>query len=187
MISSTTMKNAISIGNYFLEHAQVVYRLMGADKQTVDARYILHQLEKGQYTEITRTELTRLCRGHFTTAEEMSPALELLEEYGYIHANKTNIGYNNRTQISYHVNPRAYSTISNSQACGIDGNDGIDEREAGENLTNPTISDSQTYGNDGIDGNDERDACMDSADISGNEVIQSTFRIFTGDLRKGRI
>ena len=39
------MENAITIGRYFLEHAKAAYQIMGVDKTTVDARYILRQLE----------------------------------------------------------------------------------------------------------------------------------------------
>lgn len=83
-ITAQTMQAAIEIGNYFLAHAQAAYSLMGADEQVQGAKYILRQLEKEKYAEITRTQLTRLCKNRFRKADDANPALELLEEYGYI-------------------------------------------------------------------------------------------------------
>lgn len=109
LIDGETMQSAIRIGYYFLEHAKAAYMLMGADKQTVDARYILRALEKGQYFEIGRSELTRLCRGHFSQAEDMNPALNLLVEYGYVR--EVVIAYTGAGRPpapKYIINPLAY-------------------------------------------------------------------------------
>lgn len=110
-----TMQNAIAIGRYFLDHALAAYRLMGVDRLIAEARYILHQLEKDRPKQITRTELTRLCRSRFPQAEDMNPALELLVEYGYFREERTNVKANNRRQLYYKLNPKAFGI------CGISG------------------------------------------------------------------
>lgn len=114
-LSKDTMRAAIKIGAYFLEHAKAAYSLMGADEQAQGAKYILRQIEKQQAEEMTRSELTRLCRGKFKKAEDMAPAVELLIEYGYMRETHTEIKSNNRKQIVYKINPAIYGN------CGISG------------------------------------------------------------------
>ena len=83
-VSVQTMESAIGIGRYFIEHAKAAYSLMGADAQTQDAKYILRQLERGQYKSISKRDLFRLCRGRFKRVEDMDRATLLLSEYGYV-------------------------------------------------------------------------------------------------------
>ena len=83
-ISADTLRNAIKIGKYFLKHAMIAYQLMGADKQLQDAKHILRQIKRNGETEITRYDIFRLCRPHFKSDADMTPAFELLTEYGYI-------------------------------------------------------------------------------------------------------
>ena len=48
LLPGETMKNAIQIGNYFLEHAKHAFQLMGIDEQTKGAQYVLMQLGKAK-------------------------------------------------------------------------------------------------------------------------------------------
>ena len=66
---------------------------------------------------MTRSELTRLCRGKFGKVEDMTAALNILVERRYLQEVETDVGYNNRTQIAYFINPAI---------AGNDGNNGND-------------------------------------------------------------
>jgi len=87
-ISYATLDKAIKIGMYFLKHAKTAYKLMGADKQLLNAKYMLRQIEKKRSKfadmEITRYQIYRLCRSRIKRDGDMTPALELLAEHGYI-------------------------------------------------------------------------------------------------------
>lgn len=82
-VSGETMKSAVSIGRYFLEHAKVAYSLMGADTVNKNAEYLLEAIKRNQLTEFSRRDAMRLCR-RFKTADSLQPVLTRLCEYGYI-------------------------------------------------------------------------------------------------------
>ena len=104
-ISVETMKNAIAIAEVLSEHAKAAYQVMGADKGTEDAKNILARLSNYTGDTISRTDLTRLCRGRFAKAEQMDQGLEILEDMGYIRSVKEEIDYNNRRKTIYEINP----------------------------------------------------------------------------------
>lgn len=116
-VNADTMIHAVQIARYFLEHAKKAYGMMGADKAEADAKYILQKLEKVCGLKVTRSELIRACRGRFENADAMNQAIKELAERGYIREVETDVGYNNRKQVVYFINP--YLT-------GIDGKDGKD-------------------------------------------------------------
>lgn len=117
LIDAETVEGAVKIAEYLGCHAIAAYQVMGSNKANEDAKYILKRLTS-VCDKITRTELTRLCRGRFSKARDMEPALEVLIERGFIKEAETEIGYMNRKQISYLINP------------SIVGNDGIDGIDA---------------------------------------------------------
>ena len=102
-VSAETMYAATCIAEYLAANATAAYQVMGADDGAEDAKYILKRLAGRE--SITRTELTRLCRGRFTKSDEMDPALAILEDRGYIRTDENPVGYNNRRQIIYYINP----------------------------------------------------------------------------------
>ena len=116
-ISSEVMASAVSIAEFLGEHATAAYQIMGADESQSAARYILKRLSMASTTRITRSELTRLCRGRFNRSDDMDPALKVLEERGYIREVESDVGYNNRTKTAYLINPAI---------AGIDGKHGND-------------------------------------------------------------
>jgi len=84
-VSADTMKRAISVGDFFLEHAKACYGLMGTDKDAGDARYILRQLEsKKPAGELIPNDIWRICRGRFEKTSDIKPGLEVLKDYGYL-------------------------------------------------------------------------------------------------------
>ena len=104
-ISAETMASATSLGEFFSGHAEAAYQLMGANESQADAKYILKRLYAVRLNRVTRSELTRLCRGKFGKAEDMTAALNILVERRYLQEVETDVGYNNRTQIAYFINP----------------------------------------------------------------------------------
>ena len=92
------IRNAVTIGEYFLEHAKAAYQLMGADEVTDQCKYILRQLQKSQPKTITVREIMRTCR-KFKTSEETLPSLNRLCEYGYLREVKSK---------TWEVNPATY-------------------------------------------------------------------------------
>jgi hypothetical protein len=77
-ISANTVRQAIEIGKYFLEHAKVSYRLDGGGELQKQAKYILKQLAKYPQREYIPSGIRRICRGNFKKTEDIYPALELL-------------------------------------------------------------------------------------------------------------
>ena len=116
-ISPEVMACAVSIAEFLGVHAMAAYQIMGADESQSAARYILKRLSMASTTRITRSELTRLCRGRFNRSDDMDPALKVLEERGYIREVESDVGYNNRTKTAYLINPAI---------AGIDGKHGND-------------------------------------------------------------
>jgi len=85
LVSSDTIKKAIEISKYFLEHSKYAYTLMGADKETQKAKYILKKLEKQDKMSLKRSEILSMCRSRYIAkVEDIIKALDILVEYGYI-------------------------------------------------------------------------------------------------------
>ena len=105
-ISAETIEAAIKIVECLSAHAIAAYQTMCLDEQTEDARYILNKLQGTK--AITRAELTRRCRGRFSKAGRMDPALRLLEEHNFVELKVLRIEYNNRSQMEIEVNPAVW-------------------------------------------------------------------------------
>lgn len=86
-VSINTMKKAIDISRYFLEHSKYAYMLMGTDKETQKAKYILKKLKKREDLplKLKRNEIATLCRSKdIKNANDIIKALDILVENGYI-------------------------------------------------------------------------------------------------------
>lgn len=84
-IQTETVENAIRIGNYAFHHALYAYSILGADETVEKALHVVTKLRKLSVTSISRSDLYQKCRGRFfRDAKEMEPALNLLEQHGYI-------------------------------------------------------------------------------------------------------
>lgn len=105
-VSGETMRSAVRIGEYFLEHAKAAYALMGTDPVNKQGEYLLNAIKRNQLTEFSRRDAMRLCRG-FKTAESIQPVLTRLCEYGYIAAKPTEptVGPGRRPSEVYLTNP----------------------------------------------------------------------------------
>ena len=97
-VSAETMKNAIEIGRYFLDHAIYVFLRSGLyDSQEVKAaKYILKRMESTGVEQLSKRDLYRLCKNKtgFETAdsEVFVKGLEELRKRGYIKIKKVSTG-----------------------------------------------------------------------------------------------
>lgn len=84
-IQTEMVENAIRIGSYAFHHALYAYFILGADETVEKALHVVTKLRKLSVTSISRSDLYQKCRGRFfRDAKEMEPALNLLEQHGYI-------------------------------------------------------------------------------------------------------
>ena len=84
-IQTETVENAIRIGSYAFHHALYAYSILDADETVEKALHVVMKLRKLSVTSISRSDLYQKCRGRFfRDAKEMEPALNLLEQHGYI-------------------------------------------------------------------------------------------------------
>lgn len=109
-IDLETMQAAEKIGEYFLSHAKAAFQIMGLlDTQAVkDAKYILKRLKTVNDDEISKSVLTQLCDGKFSTSEDMEPGLKELEERGYIAVETVKTGKRGRPAVIVHLNPEYF-------------------------------------------------------------------------------
>ncbi len=97
-VSAETMKNAIEIGRYFLDHAIYVFLQSGLyDSQEVKAaKYILKRMESAGVERLSKRDLYQLCRRktgfEAADSELFVKGLEELRKRGYIKIEKVSTG-----------------------------------------------------------------------------------------------
>ena len=115
-LEESTMKAAIEVGKYYLEHSKQAFDIMGmSEPQDVkDAKYILSRIRTNDRNDkndkiktISKRELSRLCQ-KFHSVEEMEPGLKCLEEHGYIRILKQNEKKQGRPTETIYINPEYY-------------------------------------------------------------------------------
>ena len=106
VVSKEDMANAISIGNYFTEHAKASYSLMGIDPINKKCEYVLAKIKEHNFYEFSNRDITRACgTKDLRTNEGMLPVLNRLIEYGYIQP-KTD----KKNNTLYLTNPIIFNT-----------------------------------------------------------------------------
>ena len=84
-ISIHTLRNAITIGRYFLNHAEFAYTQIAADLSIQQAQLVIAKLKELGKKIVRHYDLFRICRGKFFhSAQDIDPTLELLQEHGYL-------------------------------------------------------------------------------------------------------
>lgn len=79
------MRAAVRLIDYFTGHALVVFDLMGADHTANRAHAVLELLRAQKWTEVSKRDLmVKLSRSEFPTVADLDPALDLLEDHGYV-------------------------------------------------------------------------------------------------------
>ena len=108
LVSVDTVKKAIIISKYFLEHAKYSYMLVGMDKDTQKAKHILKQLKNQDKMSLKRSEIVILCRSKgIEKKDDIIIALDILSEYGYISKQEAieRKGAGRKPDIVYELNP----------------------------------------------------------------------------------
>jgi hypothetical protein len=83
-ITGDTFAGAARLAGYLVEHARAVFDLMGADPRVDDARWLLDWIARTGQVQFTRRDAHQAARGRFRKAGDLEPALNLLEEHGYL-------------------------------------------------------------------------------------------------------
>jgi replicative DNA helicase len=83
-INADTFANAVRLAGYLIDHARVVFDLMGADPRVDDARWLLDWIARTGRTQFSRRDAHQAARGRFCKATDLEPALALLGEHGYL-------------------------------------------------------------------------------------------------------
>ncbi len=106
-VSFDTMKAAQTINEYFLEHTQAAFQIMGLSEthEEKDARYILKRIHSSGLYDTTKRNLFRQCDGRMRSVEEMEPGLRVLLDRGYIRMDKIKTGGRPTDKIIF--NPEA--------------------------------------------------------------------------------
>lgn len=108
-VSLDTMKQAQTIGEYFLAHALGAFRVMGLSEpqEEKEAKYIWKRLQTVDTMEITKRDLFNLCKGRFEKVESMEPGLSVLIARGYIREEDGQTGERGRPSKKLYINPES--------------------------------------------------------------------------------
>ncbi len=98
-------ERATAIGFYLLEHAQLAFRYMAADPATSDAKYVANALRRDGRLVLTRRDIFERTKGRFERVALLEPALNLLEQHGYIRKVTSAPNGPGRPSLGYEVNP----------------------------------------------------------------------------------
>ncbi|WP_051296761.1 YfjI family protein [Anaeroarcus burkinensis] len=110
-IEVDTVKNAIEIGKYAIEHAKASFNLMGANKDVEDAKKFLRWIKKKGNNEFSQRELFQSMKGSFKKVNELNAGLKVLQEFGYIRQVEV-LRAIGRPSIKFEVNPRTFDMSS---------------------------------------------------------------------------
>nr|WP_241265530.1 DUF3987 domain-containing protein [Streptomyces boncukensis] len=84
-IGAETMTAAIELADYFAAQALMAFDLMGADATQTRATSLLEVLRAHGWESVSRRDLfAKLSRAEFPTVAELEPAINLLEDHGYL-------------------------------------------------------------------------------------------------------
>lgn len=84
-ITADTLTAAAALGEYYAAHATAAFDDMGTDPTLDKARTVLHRLTTHPTSRISRRDLfTALPRSRFRKITDLDPALDLLDQHGYL-------------------------------------------------------------------------------------------------------
>lgn len=105
-VDAESVKDAITIGEYLIKHAQAAFDLMGVNEETDAAQRFWRWIEQNGQLEFQQTKLFDAVKGTFKTVKAMESGLSLLVERGFIRK-KIMPKTNHRPKIVFEVNPTA--------------------------------------------------------------------------------
>ena len=110
-----TIEAAIRIAKYLIPHALAAYNMMGADATVEAAQHLVRWVTDHDGPTFTERDAFNANRGRFHRVAEMAPALQLLEEHGYIRAEQMPAqGPGRPPSQRYAINPKVCSHKSHN-------------------------------------------------------------------------
>lgn len=113
LVSVDTIDKAISLGSYFLKHAEYAYALAGNDETLKRAKYVLMKIKDKEYQSFKMWQMEKDCRNKlFRRKACVREALQLLEECGYVKIMQPDAipGPGRKPDEYVKVNPLAFQT-----------------------------------------------------------------------------
>lgn len=83
-IEAATLDAAVAIARYLIPHALVAFERMGADARREGARAVRDWIEREARRRFTRRDAQRALQNRFPKVADLEPALELLEDHGFV-------------------------------------------------------------------------------------------------------
>lgn len=112
LIDQDTLSQAISIGEYWLEHAKAVHDMWGADDTLSKARQILAWIVQNGILDFSIRDLYGANRRLFPRADDTVQPLELLVERGWLRAlfdGPISVGRRGKQSPKFAVHPDTYA------------------------------------------------------------------------------
>ena len=108
VLEEETMRGAIALGHYFLEHAKAAFE--GTTPAETDALYIWQRMIDSGKITFTVAEVQSLCKKSVKAAKRMNPALDCLVDHGYLIRRRTKESrQKERTMYTISDNAKAYT------------------------------------------------------------------------------
>lgn len=101
------MEAALRLAKCLTSHALIVFDMMGAEPALDDARRVLKWIQREQMPEFTFRNCHYAHKTRFKRAEDLEPAMNVLEERGYIRRRMEKVSH--RPSKIYEVNPLAFT------------------------------------------------------------------------------
>jgi len=133
-IGVETVKGAIKLGRFYLEHAKAAFAFMGMDADVENARYVLAWIERRGITEFSERDAYKGTQGRFQKVADLRPALEILVDRNHIREipRAPTSGAGRPSSPRYQVNPLVQSNSGDigdsgghSQKPNSDSSDGM--------------------------------------------------------------
>lgn len=123
LIAGQTMRAAIRLARYFLEHAKAAFVEIGADPEIEGARALLNWIASNAAAEFRKRDAFQGTKGRFKKVAAMEPALQILVDHGYIRpvGGTERSGAGRKPSAIYAVNPLAGGPQANSEHCENSG------------------------------------------------------------------
>lgn len=83
-VERSVVERAIRIGHYLIPHAQAAYGEMGGDPLVADADHLLRWIKQSEVSFFSKREIHQATKGRFKTVASLEPALDLLQDHGYL-------------------------------------------------------------------------------------------------------
>jgi hypothetical protein len=110
-IDEATVRCAIAIAEYLIEHAQAAFDLMGADVEIEHARRLLGWIRRTRVTRFSKRDAWQATRGYVKKASELDAPLQLLCEHGYLREeDQQRRGPGRKASALFAVNPHPHNS-----------------------------------------------------------------------------